>query len=85
MVRFEFHDPAARVVCLAGSFNDWDPRSHPMTAAPPGRWQAELPLPAGQYEYLFVVDGRWVADPGSPEPVPNPYGGLNSRRVVPRG
>jgi hypothetical protein len=28
-----------------------------------GRGLKELTLPPGTYEYLFVVDGRWLPDP----------------------
>lgn len=48
-----------------------------------GKWVKELALPPGRYEYLFVVDGVWVADSAAPESVPNPHGGVNSVIVVP--
>ncbi|MBI3875935.1 MAG: glycoside hydrolase family 13, partial [Verrucomicrobia bacterium] len=39
-------------------------------------------LAPGRYEYLFVVDGRWLSDPGADEAVPNRFGGWNSVREV---
>lgn len=65
-VRFVFYAPEARVVTVAGSFNDWS-----LTAAPLARadsvWTITLSLPAGQHEYAFVVDGRrWMTDPAAP-------------------
>jgi 1,4-alpha-glucan branching enzyme len=76
-VDFSFHDPKASAIAIAGSFNDWHPSATPMVALGDGRWSKTLHLPAGTYEYLFVVDGRWVADPGSAITVSNPFGGIN--------
>lgn len=76
-VDFAFHDPSASAVSIAGTFNDWHPSATPMVALGDGRWSKTLHLPAGTYEYLFVVDGRWVADPGSAVTVSNPFGGIN--------
>jgi 1,4-alpha-glucan branching enzyme len=82
-VRFEFTDPTANTVGIAGTFNDWHPEAKPMHAMGDGRWLKETVLPAGTYEYLLVVDGHWMPDPLAHESVPNPFGGHNSvLRVV---
>jgi len=78
IVRFELCRPSARRVCLAGSFNGWDPDVMPMTASGHGTWARELALGPGRYEYCFVVDGEWTKDPGAAESVANPFGGFNS-------
>ncbi|MFQ6044513.1 MAG: hypothetical protein ACE5PV_26980, partial [Candidatus Poribacteria bacterium] len=44
-------------VFIAGNFNDWNPKSHPLTLDESGEWKIELELPPGVYEYRFVVDG----------------------------
>lgn len=75
-VRFEFSDPTASIVCIAGTFNDWQPK--PMHAAGNGWWLKESTLPPGIYEYCLVVDGQWMPDPGAIDSVPNPFGGRNS-------
>jgi 1,4-alpha-glucan branching enzyme len=77
-VHFEFTHPTAASVCIAGSFNDWQPETKPMHLAGDGRWLKETVLAPGTYEYCLVVDGRWMADPLARETVPNPFGGLNS-------
>lgn len=77
VVHFEFHDLDARNVCLAGTFNAWHPDATPMVALGHGRWAKELTLEPGVYEYLFVVDGRWIADPGAAVTTSNPFGGIN--------
>lgn len=76
-VRFVLPFLDAREVCLVGSFNDWNPTAAPMTEVAEG-WALELDLPVGSHEYLFVADGRWVADPNNPVSRPNPFGGVNS-------
>lgn len=76
-VHFEFHDVAAQSVCLAGTFNDWHPSATPMVPMGYGRWAKEVLLAPGVHEYLFVVDGRWLADPGAAVTTPNPFGGIN--------
>jgi 1,4-alpha-glucan branching enzyme len=80
-IRLSLHSPEAHTVCLAGSFNDWQP-DHLQSDAE-GEWSIELSLPPGDYEYLFVVDERWQTDPASAESRPNPFGGANSVLRVP--
>jgi 5'-AMP-activated protein kinase regulatory beta subunit len=81
--RIEFHGEQALQVSLAGTFNDWRPDATPMLALGDVRWEKELMLPPGRYEYLFVVDGEWQSDPAAVEQTPNVYGGLNSVLNVP--
>ena len=68
----------AQAVYLAGDFNNWDAAALPMTRNGVG-FEAKLALAPGRpYEYKFVVDGAWVADPGAPEQVPNAFCTTNS-------
>jgi 1,4-alpha-glucan branching enzyme len=69
--------PAARQVYVAGSFNNWHAAALPLQPCG-GEWVGEVKLAPGRYEYLFVVDGKWLPDPGAAEKVPNPFGGFNS-------
>jgi 1,4-alpha-glucan branching enzyme len=77
-VHFEFKDPKATIVCLAGTFNDWQPDSQTLHSSGVGHWWKETTLAPGTYEYCFVVDGKWMPDPLAKESVPNPFGGRNS-------
>lgn len=62
-------------VQLAGSFTDWgrapiplrDDGAPPDAAANDGVFVAEVPLAEGRYEYKFIVDGGWTADPSAPQ------------------
>jgi 1,4-alpha-glucan branching enzyme len=77
-VRFEFTHPTAATVCIAGTFNRWNPESKILHSSGDGRWWKETVLTPGTYEYCFVVDGHWTPDPQARESVPNPFGGRNS-------
>lgn len=83
-VRLEFHDDQAETVYIAGTFNDWHPKTTPMLTTGPGQWIKELALSPGIYEYQYVVDGRWINDPQAEKSTPNPFGGRNSVLVVDR-
>jgi hypothetical protein len=65
VAKFVGHFPGARSVEVVGSFNDWSRGALALNDDDHnGIWQADAVLPAGQHEYMFVVDGeRWVADP----------------------
>jgi 1,4-alpha-glucan branching enzyme len=82
LVHFEFHDPAARKVCIAGTFNGWHPEVSEMIRLGSGLWAKDLELPPGAYEYRLVVDGKWIADPKCARSAPNPFGETNSLLVV---
>ena len=84
VVGVEFTNPTATAMSIAGTFNEWRPEATPMIAVGQGRWLKELVLPPGRHEYLFVADGRWLADPLAQETVPNPFGGVNSVISVPK-
>ena len=71
--------PQARVVQVAGDFNNWQPEKTPMRKVKTnGLWQVKLPLTAGTYHYRLVVDGHWMQDPHNEASELNPYGELNS-------
>ena len=80
-IYIEFAHSTASAVAIAGSFNGWRPE--PAQLVGNGKWAKELMLRPGTYEYLFVADGSWLADPLAGEAVPNPFGGVNSLLRVP--
>ena len=81
-IHFELFSPGAREVCIAGTFNDWTPETGKMSRQGDGRWVRNLTLKPGTYEYRFVVDGKWEADPNADHAVLNPYGEKNSMLTV---
>jgi len=77
-VRFEFTHLTAKTVCIAGSFNHWQPEAKTLHSSGTGNWWKETALAPGTYEYCLVVDGVWLPDPRATESVANPFGGRNS-------
>jgi 1,4-alpha-glucan branching enzyme len=77
-ITFSFTHPTATTVCVAGTFNNWQPEAKPLHNCGEGRWQKETVLAPGTYEYCLGVDGQWIPDPLARETVPNPFGGRNS-------
>ena len=77
-----FGNAKAREVFLAGSFNGWSPTTLPLSKTEKG-WQTELELPAGRYQYKFIVDGKWMSDPGNKRSEPDGFYGKNSVYIVP--
>lgn len=75
---FALHAPGAAEVALAGDFNGWDVRRHPMKKEPDGKWQKIVMLYPGRYEYKFFVDGRWQSDPAGGERQWNRFGTRNN-------
>jgi hypothetical protein len=76
--------PDAQSVHVVGSFNDWRRGSIPLEDQDhDGVWRATVVLPAGTYEYMFVVDGeRWVPDHLAERLVADDFGRENSIVIV---
>ena len=93
-MHFRFEAPSAKVVQLAGNWpeNNWlagqaqtgsflvgemtDPDRD-------GIWERLEPLPAGRYQYKFVIDRvNWKPDPNNPQRVDDGFGGSNSLLIV---
>jgi 1,4-alpha-glucan branching enzyme len=67
-------------VHLAGTFNNWRPS--PMRKQKGGLFTATVQLAPGIYEYKFLVDGQWTADPDHTERARNSFGTFNSVLTV---
>ena len=78
-VVFSIHAEKGKAVYLAGEFNKWDPTAKKMVyKARRGLYTATLKLAPGSYQYKFVIDGTWCADPANANAVPNTQGTFNS-------
>jgi len=76
-VMFTVHGEKGRNVYLAGSFNNWNPSSKKMTFKN-GVYSTSVKLIPGSYQYKFIIDGTWCADPENEKSVPNDQGTFNS-------
>ncbi len=77
-IKFSFYAPSAESVFLAGSFNDWNSTKTPLQKIDDETWATTLKLPAGKYQYKFVVDDEWYFDQENPRTEDDGYGGANS-------
>jgi 1,4-alpha-glucan branching enzyme len=77
-VNFSLDAPGADSVYLAGDFNAWDCRKHPMKKDNAGVWRKTVMLFPGRYEYRFLVEGQWINDLQNPETCLNCFGTLNN-------
>ena len=65
-VTFNYFEPTAKSVALAGEMNDWGKTATTALTynAETGFWSTTQELTPGKYEYKFVIDGgNWVIDP----------------------
>jgi hypothetical protein len=67
----------ARIVNLAGSFNDWKP-STIVCGKEGADWVCRIDLKPGKYFYKFIVDGNWIIDPSNPNTEDDGHGNVNS-------
>jgi hypothetical protein len=79
VARLAYRAPLAREVAVAGDFNGWNPQAARMHRGQGGVWSVEIPVSTGRrYQYMFLVDGRWVTDPDAPASVDDGFGGRNA-------
>ncbi len=79
---FAIDAPKAGEVCLVGSFNRWTVCATPLEMGADGRWKIAIDLPRGRYEYMFVVDGRWLTDDSAPVHVDDGFGNRNAVLII---
>jgi len=78
-VTFKVTASPKSTVSLAGTFNQWNVKRHPMKdISGAGIYTITLMLPKGEHEYKFVINGNWVVDPECRNWVRNTCGTLNS-------
>ncbi|QHS54857.1 hypothetical protein GWR56_04575 [Mucilaginibacter sp. 14171R-50] len=54
----------AKEVYVAGSFNDWDQHASQMLRKG-NKWVVVTETEQGKTTYKFIVDGKWISDPGN--------------------
>ncbi len=81
-VDFTYYAPNATNVEIAGDFVGWQTGKHKLTKGADGNWHLKLVLPQGRYQYQFVIDGAWIADPSCPARVSDDFGRENSLLIL---
>jgi CubicO group peptidase (beta-lactamase class C family) len=69
--------PQAKVVALAGTFNNWN-QSATLCGRELDAWVCRIDLAPGRYTYKFVVDGNWITDPANAQTEDDGRGNTNS-------
>ncbi len=82
-IKLELEDKGYRKVQVKGEMNAWNPQSANFTKEG-NKWSYTFELNPGNYQYLFVVDGQDLQDPGNPKTASNGIGGFNSLLEVPQ-
>jgi 1,4-alpha-glucan branching enzyme len=78
-VKFEVLAEPKSKVFLAGSFNNWNGKVKELKDNDgSGCYSSTLLLEFGEYEYKFVIDGKWQIDAENPNFNQNEMGTLNS-------
>jgi len=80
-VRFVLYDArrTASSVAVIGSFNNWQPTTDMHYDPAAGAWVLEARLPQGEYEYVFMVDGKQIVpDPRAQASRNDGFGQTNS-------
>ncbi|MBU1698999.1 MAG: glycogen-binding domain-containing protein, partial [Candidatus Eisenbacteria bacterium] len=93
-VLFQFYSPSAQIVQVCGNWdtNNWcsglaDTGGFRIGAMEDpdgdGLWELFVKLPAGRYQYKFIIDEQnWKTDPNNPQRTDDGYGGSNSVLIV---
>ena len=66
-----------KAVFLAGDFNDWTPDALRMQHED-DVWVFRIHLSVGKHVYKFIVDGKWIIDPGNSQWEDNEFDTGNS-------
>lgn len=78
-VVFALKAPAHADVQIAGDFNNWQPEALSYTEATEAPlWWKGISLKPGSYQYKYLLDGQWIADPHNENRSDDPFGGINS-------
>lgn len=78
-VVFQVNAEPGSKVYVAGDFNNWEPKKQLKDKNNDGVFKGTILLDREQqYEYKFIINGKWIVDPNCDEWVPNTMGSLNS-------
>jgi 1,4-alpha-glucan branching enzyme len=62
---FKINALSAKKVFVSGTFNTWQPNVDPLKPEL-DFWKINLNLPKGNYQYKYIIDGKWILDANNP-------------------
>jgi chromosome partitioning protein len=78
-ILFHMIAPEAGSVDVVGEFNNWKADIGPsLRKGEDGVWRGRARLNPGNYQYKYLIDGKWVLDSGNPLRVVTESGVVNS-------
>lgn len=77
-IELTYENHMNRDIQIAGEFNDWIPDEGIKSIQENGSLHKIFYVPAGEYQYRLVIDGKWRNDPTNPDQVLNGHGVHNS-------
>lgn len=79
-IHFSYKPPVnSKQVNLFGNFNNWNRQELVMSDNDKdGRYEIDVNIEPGRYEYKYFVDGQELVDPENKEQVPNGMGSFNN-------
>ncbi len=78
-------DGRDKKIYLAGNFNNWNPSDPQFLMKDDdgdGTWSITVKLAPGEYQYKYVIDGKWTQDPFGPGEAADGFGGRNTKFEV---
>lgn len=82
-ILFALEAPQAQSVAVTGEFNNWSREGVLLKKdSSDGLWKVTLDIDSGEYEYRYIVDGRWIRDPDNKDYIRNEFGQENSLLIV---
>jgi len=63
---FIYRAAPGEIITIGGNFNSWDPFMYEMREGPAGVYTIMIPLPPGNYQYVFFHRGQRYVDPNNP-------------------
>jgi len=82
-LNFTFKAEPGRTVTVGGNFNSWDPFMYELKEGPEGVYSLTVPLPPGNYQYVFFYQGKRYTDPNNPRRIYARDGSAASEITVP--
>ena len=76
-VQFAVQASEAKAVVVTGDFSNWATdkvRLRKGRNGRNGRWNTQLELPIGEYQYRLLIDGEWHDHPEATKRVHNSFG-----------
>lgn len=81
-ILFSYKEPNARLVTVAGTFNNWEKDQFILRKNKNGVWSGYIQIPKGEYYYKYCIDNIWSSDPCNPLKEDDGQGDYKSKLII---